>query len=192
MASTYRKGDPVIKTHAVLFYALALFVQSAAASQFADDNPLVVALTKGSVKSPIAADPYFASAAKLIQVQTGNPGEVSMIAQRLTWFRSQPTCGRVAFALYQASTNTSWGQLGGQLNICKDGTPPLRICRTQSNRLVLPDATCPDGSPPEDTQEIKDVLAKAVQAGGLTVEKVQQIVRDEAKARLKAGGQSAK
>lgn len=160
--------------------------------QFADDNPLVVALIKGVAKAPMPNDPYFASASKEIQKQTRSPGEVSMIAERLSWFRSQPTCGRVAFALYQASTNTSWGQLGGQLNICKDGTPPLRACRTRPDRLVLPDATCPDGAAPEDTLEVKQAIAKAVQNGGLTVEKVQQIVRDAAKANQRAGGPIAK
>lgn len=172
---------------------LSAIVPATTFAQFSDDNPLVVALTKGSIKTPIPSDPYMASAAKLIQTKTGSPGEVSMIAQRVTWFKSQPSCGRVAFALYQASTNTSWGQLGGQLNICKDGTPPLRVCRARPDRLILPDGTCPDGSAPEDAPEIKAAIQRAVSAGGLTVEKVQEIVRaDAARASAKAGGPRAK
>lgn len=148
-----------------------LAIPTAAHSQLSIyESPFVLALINGASTGKIDNSPMMIFAANKIKNKTGSDGEVSVRAQRVIRFSEQPKCGRVTFALYQESSNTYWGQLGGQLNICVDGMPPLRVCKTDPKKLVLPSSICKDNSRPVDTTEVAVAIADAKKKGGLDVE----------------------
>ena len=133
-------------------------------------SPFVLALKEGKAMNPPPANALTTQAIKALQERTGNKGEVTMLAFRIARFKSQPKCGRVGFGLYQENTKTFWGGLGGQLNVCEDGTPPLKICKATPSQLVLHDHECADKSRPVDTPEITEVIKKALASGSMTIE----------------------
>lgn len=149
-------------------------------------TPFVAALKDGAGDGPVPPMPMLERATQLIQQKTGSSGDVSLKVYRVTRFKSQPACGRVSFGLYQASTRTFWGQFGGQLNVCDDGTPPLKVC-AGSPELVLADRLCRDGSHPVDTAEVKQAIEDAKKAGGLSPEQLRDKLRAQ-NANKPAGG----
>jgi hypothetical protein len=159
-----------------LFGVVLLFLASQGQAQMSLDSPIVRALSEGRISVPLPPSPGAMQAAQKIQAKTGNAGEVTVEYFVVTKFLGQGTCGRVGYGLYQRSTNTLWGQFGGQLNVCANGMPPLRTCGG-SAVLVPAGKICPDGSMSEDTPEVKDAIAAALAAGGLNVQQMRAVVR---------------
>jgi hypothetical protein len=130
---------------------------------------MVRALRESHASAPLPQSRGSQLIAREIKAKTGSPGEVTVEFARVVRFGTQPRCGRVGYGLYQKSTDTFWGQFGGQMNICEDGTPPLRQCKGRPG-LVAADMACADGSHPVDTPEIEAATDKAVASGSLTGE----------------------
>lgn len=153
--------------------ALALCLASACASTPATEiasSPFTEALINGEAQTPLPTDRQFAGLAEQIQKKTGDKGEVIIKAVRILKFKTQPNCGRVAFIIMQPSRNLAWSDLGGQLNICIDGQPPLRECKELPGSLFQPNHKCPNGKPAVDTAEVADAINGALRNGGFTHE----------------------
>lgn len=150
-------------------WMLALLLPAAAHAQISPDSPVVQALREGRAAAPLPESQGAQLVARKIKEQAGSPGDVTVEYMRIVRFETQPRCGRVGYGLYQKASNTFWGQFGGQINICEDGTPPRRQCKGQPG-LVAATMLCQDGSHPVDTPEIKASIAKAVAGGSLTAE----------------------
>lgn len=148
---------------------LALLLPVFACAQLSPDSPMAQALREGRATAPLPESQGAQLVGQKIKEKTGSAGDVTVEFVRITRFTSQAHCGRVGYALYQKASNTYWGQFGGQMNICDDGTPPLRQCAGVPG-LVAPDAKCQDGSAPTDTPEVKAAIAGAVAGGSVTVE----------------------
>lgn len=153
-------------------WMLALLLPATVHAQVSPDSSIVQALRAGRAAAPLPESQGAQLVAQKIKEKTGNPGDVTVEYIRIVRFETQPRCGRVGYGLYQKSSNTFWGQFGGQMNICEDGTPPQRQCKGQP-RLVAAATLCDDGSHPVDTPEIKAAIAKAVAGGSLTAEQFQ-------------------
>ncbi|WP_124648996.1 hypothetical protein [Burkholderia stagnalis] len=146
------------------------FFLSASATAASSDGPqsvLTLALAKGAASAPLDEHGQYAQAISAIQARTGDHGPVVVLARRVAAFKGQPRCGRVAYIIAQPTSQIAWTDMGGELNICDDGNPPLRMCKAQSGKLVLPDSICSDGSHPVDTPEVAAALSNAISAGGL-------------------------
>jgi len=161
----------------------ALLLPAAAGAQMAPDSPMVQALRDGHASAPLPPSPRVDLVVQKIREVSGSQGDVTLEVTRIARFTAQPKCGRVAYGLYQKSSNTFWGQFGGQLNICEDGTPPQRMCKGVQG-LVPAESSCPDGSTPVDTPEVSAALAQAAASGSLTLEQF----RARSKDALKTGG----
>jgi hypothetical protein len=148
---------------------LAVMLHMSAHAQMSPDSPLVQALHNGRATTALPESQGAQLVAQKIQQQTKSQGDVTVAFVRVARFTSQPRCGRVGYALFQASSNTYWPQFGGQMNVCDDGTPPLRSCKG-STTLVPAESQCSDGTFPVDTPEIKAAIAKAVEGGSMTGE----------------------
>jgi hypothetical protein len=155
-------------------------------AQVANASPFITALNDGIAYGALPHNVYFESVAQKIQETSGSPGTISLAVVRVLKFARQPACGRVAFAPYQESTKTFWGQLGGQINICEDGSPPMRMCKNAPNVLVPPDADCPDHSKPIDTQEIAAAINDALAKGGLSGQDIHNRLMEAYKKRQSA------
>lgn len=152
-----------------LALSLAVTLSVAANAQLSPDSPIVQALHNGRASAALPESQGAQLVAQKIQQQTKSNGEVTVAFVRIARFVSQPQCGRVGYALFQASSNTYWPQFGAQMNVCDDGTPPLRSCKG-STALVAAEAQCSDGTFPVDTPEINAAIAKAVDGGSMTEE----------------------
>jgi hypothetical protein len=142
-------------------WLFALAVPTGATAQILPDSPLVQALRDGHASAPLPDSAGAQTVAQKIQDKTGSPGEVTVEFYRVIRFTSQTRCGRVAYGLYQRSSNTYWGQFGGQMNICDDGASPQRECKG-TRALILAGAQCEDGSTPVDTAEVTAAIGKAL------------------------------
>jgi hypothetical protein len=131
-------------------------------------SPFTEALINGESQTPLPDDKNFAALTELIQKKTGDAGQVMIKAVRILKFKTQPNCGRIAFIVTQPSKNIAWTNLGGQLNICNDGQPPLRECKESPGVLYQPGHKCPNGQTAAETEEVAAATAKAIQNGGLT------------------------
>ena len=138
------------------------------------NNVFVKALKDGEASTPLPNEPRFAPMKKALQDKTGDAGEIFIKARRVVRFTQQSKCGRIVFAITQPSKNIAWVDLGGQLNICEDGTPPWRVCADKPASLVPPNGTCADKSEPQDTPEVKAAIDKALANGGLTKDQARQ------------------
>lgn len=127
---------------------------------------------QGSIPAPVNAQTK--QGIKAMQDKTKNDGAITIRFTRITRFKSQPRCGRINMAFYQESTNTIFSGMGGDMNICVDGQPPLRACKDKPLTLVDSMAACKDGSAPIDTQEVSKAIADSIAKGGLTREQVKQ------------------
>jgi hypothetical protein len=148
---------------------LALLLPAVAHAQISPDSPMVQALREGRATAPLPESEGAQLVAQKIKEKTASSGEVTVEFMRVARFQTQPRCGRVGYGLYQRSSNTFWGQFGGQMNICDDGMPPQRQCKGQPD-LVPVGTLCKDGSQPVDTPEVKTAIEKAVAGGSLTSE----------------------
>jgi len=143
-------------------------------------NVFIQALKNGEASTPLANEERFLPIKKELQARTGDDGEIYIKAQRVLRFTQQARCGRIVFAITQPSKNIAWIDLGGQLNICEDGTPPWRLCKDKPNVLVPPNGTCADKSEPQDTPEVKAAIEKALANGGLTKEQARHASKPKA------------
>jgi hypothetical protein len=147
--------------------AFFLALPGLATGQMSVESPMVRALRDGTANAPLPESQLAQSIAQRIKAKTGSQGDVTVEAVRIERFVSQPACGRVAYGFFQQSSKTFWGQFGGQLNVCDDGTAPLRQCK---GSLVPADMQCKDGTMPRDTPEIEASIKKAIIGGSLTAE----------------------
>jgi hypothetical protein len=138
-------------------------------AQMAQDSPPVVSLRDGRASAALPSSEGAQLVARKIKERTGSQGDITVEFVRIVRFTEQPRCGRVGYTLYQKSSNTAWGQFGGQLNVCEDGGPPLRLCKG-SAVLVPANAQCTDGSWPAETPEVQAAMARAAADGSLTGE----------------------
>lgn len=143
-------------------------------------NLFIDALRNGDANVPAPGTGLFEGALRSLQDQTGNPGQIFVKAKRAVRFEQQAHCGRVVFALWQPASNHAWPALGGQLNICEDGLPPLRVCDDRPRVLVPHIATCRDKSAPHDTAEVAAAISTALASGDITPEQAQQRARQQA------------
>jgi hypothetical protein len=132
-----------------------------------ETNVLVLALTQGSASAPLPDEPLLQRALQAIRARTGDPGPFEIEAKRVARFSSQQRCGRVAFAVAQPSSHHVFPQLGGELNLCEDGQPPLRHCADNPGTLVPATAHCRNGAQPVDTEEVAAAIQASVSRGGL-------------------------
>lgn len=137
-------------------------------------NVFVKALKDGEASIPLPNEAGFSPMRKALQAKTGDSSEIYIKARRLERFTQQARCGRIVFAITQPSKNIAWIDLGGQLNICEDGTPPWRACPDKPTVLVPPNSKCADKSEPMDTLEVKAAIEKSLANGGLTKDQARQ------------------
>jgi hypothetical protein len=131
-------------------------------------NIFVDALQHGEASAPIPTVGRMGEAVHMLQKQARDPGPVYMRAKRVARFVDQSRCGRVTFMVEQPSSHKAWGNLGGALNLCEDGQPPLRVCKDRPLVLVPHTAHCADGSAPMDTAEVADAIRVSLTAGFIT------------------------
>ena len=135
-------------------------------------NVFVEALEKGQSKAPFPADPRFTQAVSEIKRSTGDDGPLFVEAIRTIRFAEQPRCGRIAFIITQPSSRRAWPELGGQINLCKDGLPPWQICSDQPNTLIPPGKPCKNGTAPQNTKEVQSAIDDAIAEGGLSQQRI--------------------
>lgn len=170
-----------------MFAALALSF-----SAMSQDMPISVfteALTKGQASVELPNDQQFAPLVQAIRERTRSNGQIMVFAKLITRFKEQPTCGRVAFLVSQPSAHIAWDDLGGQLNICQDGLPPKKMCKSHPGHLYPLGSPCPDGTPAQDTAEVEAAIKRALATGGLSNE---QVKAKAAKAAQKPTGEGGK
>ena len=147
---------------------------SAAAGGLPFANVIVRALVDGRASEPLPDLPMLRQAVVAMQQQAGDSGPIVVQAMRMQRFVQQARCGRVVFGMSQPSSHKAWPALGGELNICEDGLPPLRMCKDRPNILVPASSNCRDGSAPQDTTEVASAISAALNRGGLTVDQARQ------------------
>lgn len=135
----------------------------------------VDALVNKTATAPISSFPAIEASVREIQASTGNASPLEIRAQLLRRFSEQPKCGRVAFAVTQPATKTFWPQMGGQLNICEDGLPPLRMCPDRPSVLVPPNSKCANGHIAQDTPEVAKAIESALKSGNITSEQASKL-----------------
>ena len=178
------RGAPRIVVVVAFVFALGMSASCAPALAAAPTDPppsrlpfanvIVRALVDGRASEPLPDLPLLRKAIAAMQQQAGDSGPIVVLAMRLQRFVQQGRCGRVVFGMSQPSSHKAWPGLGGELNICEDGLPPLRVCKDRPNVLVPPDDACGDGALPQDTAEVASAISAAVNRGGLTVEQAKQ------------------
>lgn len=141
------------------------------------ESVLTQAVVEGKASAPLDDNGQFSTAIAAIKNKTGNDGAVMIYAARVLAFSQQPRCARVAYVIAQPDAHLAWPDMGGQLNICEDGQPPLRMCGGHPDRLVLANSLCPDRSTPVDTPEVAAAIQAAIAAGGMTPEDAATMVR---------------
>jgi len=160
-----------------LVLSLALAQSSANAAPDGPQSVLTLALANGSASAQLDDNGQYAIAISAIHQRTGDLGPVVVLARRIVSFKEQQRCGRVAFIVAQPSSSIAWTDMGGELNICDDGDPPLRTCKANPGKLVLAESACADGSSPVDTPEVAAAIKNAVAAGGMVPREAARRVR---------------
>ncbi|HDR9757823.1 TPA: hypothetical protein QDC44_001946 [Burkholderia cepacia ATCC 25416] len=160
-----------------LALSLALAQSTANAVTDGPQSVLTLALVNGSASAQLDDNGQYATVISAIHQRTGDRGPVVVLARRVVSFKEQPRCGRVAFIVAQPSSSIAWSDMGGELNICDDGDPPLRICKANPGKLVLGESACADGSPPVDTPEVAAAIKNALAAGGMDPREAARRVR---------------
>lgn len=159
---------------------------------FAAEPPSSVfstAVVNGEASATIPDDGEFSSAVRIVKSKTGDPGPVVIFAKRLVKFEQQPLCARVGFVIGQPTSKVFYSDMGGQLNICADGEPPQRMCKSQPAKLVAANTSCPDGSMPVDTPEVAAAITAALSAGSLSPQQAAKAVRDAQQSPARAAGE---
>jgi hypothetical protein len=157
------------------FAALAPIVSTAEAADAAgtQQNVFAAALVEGRGVAPVpTGSPATARVLNALQAQSGSDEPISIVAQRILRFTQQARCGRISFALAQLNANRVWPAIGGHMNVCEDGQPPLRTCPEHPGVLVPVTSVCADGKPPVDTAEVAAAIRSDVDAGGVTHEQM--------------------
>ncbi|MCC7005857.1 MAG: hypothetical protein IT497_04335 [Ottowia sp.] len=137
------------------------------------------ALIDGEASAPLPLTPEIERMGQAMQERTLNTGPIIVKAKRVLRFQQQPQCGRIVFFIAQPDSGTEWKDLGGQLNICEDGTPPWRVCKNDPHRLIPPDGTCSDHSPLQDTAEVTAAIKAALASGNLSPEQVKETLKNQ-------------
>lgn len=139
-----------------------------AASGVAVESVFIGALREGYAQMPLESSPSTATMIEAAHKQSGSTAPLFIKAYRIEKFINQPTCGRVGFVLTQPATGKIWPKVGGEFNICEDGTAPLRMCAGEHGQLKPPDAVCANGQPPVDTAEVSAAIRRSIARGGLS------------------------
>lgn len=135
-------------------------------------NVFTEALINGEARSPLQDQAELQAAVKHLQEQAQNSSPLIIQVRRVKRFQQQPKCGRIAFFITQPDSGSLWPDIGGQLNICEDGTPPQRVCANKPDVLISSSEKCSDNTEPQDTLEIKEAIRVALDEGGLNQEQV--------------------
>jgi hypothetical protein len=153
------------------FVSIVIFLVG---SVYADTNVNVFteALINGKAHSSLPEQPELQAIERYLQEQTHSTAPLIIEARLVKRFQQQPQCGRVAFLIVQPGSQSAWPELGGQLNICEDGTPPLQVCANKPDVLILSSEKCSDNTAPQNTLEVKEAIRVALDEGGLTQEQV--------------------
>jgi len=131
-------------------------------------NVFIEALEKGSASAPLKGEEWMENLIKAYQQSSGSNEPLYVEAIRKTKFKDQPQCGRISFKVIPARLVNPPGILsGGDLNICADGSPPLAECKGDT-KLVPENSTCPDGTKPTQTAEIKAAIQASLDAGNVS------------------------
>jgi hypothetical protein len=164
----------------------AIFISANShAENIPNSNVFVQALINSEATAPVPKQQQFEQAIQSLQAQTQDTGPILIQAKRLLRFKEQVQCGRIKFWFIQPSSGKSW-PMGGQLNICENGQPPLRMCKDKPGFLISPNGHCPDRSEPQDTLEVAQAIKDALAKGDLSQEQVSQITKEQ-KAKKGAG-----
>jgi hypothetical protein len=185
--NTLTEATPHFTRCAVIGLALLCGVGTA----FAAGNVFVTALQAGEAFAPLPTNGIFVGAISALQQQSGDSSPIFIKVRRVSRFVQQSRCGRVVFGLAQPATKKVWPQLGGQLNICEDGLPPLGVCSDSPSVLVPRTATCKDRSSPQDTPEVAAALRNALANGDISPEQLREQILQQHKASKPASGASA-
>lgn len=155
----------------IIFYILISFSANAFSAN-PDLSLFVQALKNGDASKPVPNNPEFDKWISQIKTSTHDTGEIVIHAYRFKKFSQQSTCGRVGYELEQPSTNSRFPEIGGQLNICQNGEPPLMLCKNQIRQLIPANKTCDDGSKPIFTNEVQDAIDNAIKGGSLSKDQI--------------------
>lgn len=139
-----------------------------------NDSIFAKALSTGQAQAPIPPNVIDPSIIERLQRSTGSDTPLALQVMRVERFTQQSRCGRVRFVIMQPATKIFWRDLGGELNICDDNSPPWQVCQDNPKLLVPPNGNCKDGSKPTDTPEVKAAISAALTRGGLTRDQVKQ------------------
>jgi hypothetical protein len=161
-------------THKLIAASIMLCALFSAAAQDVPISIFTEALEKGSATTDLPLDDKFASLAKAIKDRTGDDGPIVIYAKLIKRFSIQKNCGRIAFVVAQPSAHIAWDDLGGQLNICEDGQPPKKECKSDPAQLYPAGAICPDGTHSQNTTEVEEAIKQALSTGGLTHDQVKE------------------
>lgn len=137
-----------------------------------DVNVFTEALINGKAHSSLPDQSELQAIERYLQEQTHITAPLIIEARLVKRFQQQPQCGRIAFLIVQPGSQSAWPELGGQLNICEDGTPPLQVCANKPDVLISPSERCSDNSKPQDTLEVKEAIRIALDEGGLNQEQI--------------------
>lgn len=139
-------------------------------------NVFAQALIEGSATAPVPqrAGPM-SRVLESLQAQSGSKEPISIVAARVVRFTQQARCGRIRFAMGQPLSKKLWPAMGGEMNVCEDGQPPLRVCPERPGVLVPANAVCASGKTPVDTPEVAAAIAAAIKAGDISHD---QMIRD--------------
>lgn len=182
-----------MKRTALHVAGVLLLTSIQAFSQGVAENVFVRALRDGHATMVMPVEEPFARVVRDLQSKTANAGAIELQATRIARFKQQPLCGRVMFVVAQPATKIAWSDMGGQLNICESGNPPMRVCDEHPEVLVEPAFLCIGGKSPHDTHEVSSAIAQAIKDGGLSREQVRaQLVQAQKNSAKKAPDSAAK
>ena len=161
-----------------LIFCLTLISTQTIAKTASEQNGVFAqAIIDGSASTPVSIlNKQFSPMIRELQSKTHDNGQILVQVKRLFKFKDQPKCGRVLFSLTQPSSNTTW-PIGGQLNICEDGMPPLGICKDNPTLLIPRFERCSDKSEPQDTPEVAKAISDALAQGDSTHQQVLQKIK---------------
>ena len=166
------RGPLQVVAIALCAMSAAMASASPASDALSFGEVFVQALVHGRASQPMPANAVLAQRVAQMQSQSGDSGPIVVQAMRVVRFVQQSRCGRVVFGFSQRLSHKGW--LGGQLNICEDGLPPLRVCADRPTVLVPSASRCRDNSSPVDTAEVAAAIASALANGDLSPEQARE------------------
>lgn len=158
-----------MKIKSYISFALFASLVSSAIAQDGTMNPhmgiFLAALKDGKATEAVPDVSMFQPAIAELKRKTGNNGDIMISATLIKRFTQQKNCGRIEFHLTQPTSGQSWPNIGGQFNLCEQGTPPLMYCPPNKNKLVAPDTVCANGNNPIETPEVAQAIKDALTSG---------------------------